>query len=81
MSEAPSVSSGPARSQHTDLLSQLVRVFLESNLSIILIVVALAAGAAALFVTPREEDPQIVVPLADVFVSFPGHSNFSYLLL
>jgi multidrug efflux pump subunit AcrB len=74
MSEAPSVSSGPARSQHTDLLSQLVRVFLESNLSIILIVVALAAGAAALFVTPREEDPQIVVPLADVFVSFPGHS-------
>jgi Cation/multidrug efflux pump len=37
-------------------------------------VIALVAGAAALFVTPREEDPQIVVPLADVFVSFPGHS-------
>jgi len=30
--------------------------------------------SAALFVTPREEDPQIVVPLADVFVEFPGHS-------
>ena len=60
--------------RHTDVLSQLVRVFLESNLSIILIVVALVAGAAALFVTPREEDPQIVVPLADVFVEFPGHS-------
>ena len=29
---------------------------------------------AALVVTPREEDPQIVVPLADVFVNFPGHS-------
>ncbi len=73
MSESPS-GGNPSRSQHTDVLSQLVRVFLESNLSIILIVIALAAGAAALFVTPREEDPQIVVPLADVFVSFPGHS-------
>jgi multidrug efflux pump subunit AcrB len=63
-----------AAARHSDVLSQLVRVFLESNLSIILIVVALVAGAAALFVTPREEDPQIVVPLADVFVEFPGHS-------
>ena len=61
-------------SRHTDPLSRLVRLFLDSNLSIILIIVALAAGAAALLVTPREEDPQIVVPLADVFVSFPGHS-------
>ncbi len=25
-------------------------------------------------VTPREEDPQIVVPLADILVSYPGHS-------
>ena len=29
---------------------------------------------AALGLTPREEDPQIVVPLADVYVNFPGHS-------
>jgi multidrug efflux pump subunit AcrB len=27
-----------------------------------------------LWLTPREEDPQIVVPLADVYVNFPGHS-------
>ena len=74
MTASSSGSPAPPRSQHTDVLSQLVRVFLESNLSIILIVIALAAGAAALFVTPREEDPQIVVPLADVFVNFPGHS-------
>ena len=31
-------------------------------------------GLAALLVTPREEDPQIVVPLADVMVSMPGYS-------
>jgi len=30
-------------------------------------------GLAALFITPREEDPQIVVPLADIYVNFPGH--------
>ncbi|HND50911.1 MAG TPA: efflux RND transporter permease subunit, partial [Pirellulaceae bacterium] len=57
-----------------DPLSRLVKIFLDSNLSIILIVVSLLLGGAALFVTPREEDPQIVVPLADVFVQFPGHS-------
>ncbi len=48
--------------------------FLQSNLSIILIVLSLVVGALALLITPREEDPQIVVPLADVFVNFPGRS-------
>lgn len=57
-----------------DPLTALVRVFLESNLSIILIILSLIIGFAALWVTPREEDPQIVVPLADVYVQYPGHS-------
>jgi multidrug efflux pump subunit AcrB len=57
-----------------DWLSRIVWIFLDSNLSIILIVFSLLLGAAALLVTPREEDPQIVVPLADVHVRFPGHS-------
>lgn len=52
----------------------VVRVFLRSNLSLILILLASVLGVAALVVTPREEDPQIIVPLADVLVSFPGHS-------
>ena len=52
----------------------IVRVFLESNLALILMLLAGALGVTALLATPREEDPQIVVPLADVFVNFPGHS-------
>lgn len=60
--------------QSTNPLNELVRVFLDSNLSIILIVLSLIIGLAALWVTPREEDPQIIVPLADIYVSFPGHS-------
>jgi len=64
----------PASAGHRDWLSQIVRLFLDSRLSIVLIVFSLLLGAGALIVTPREEDPQIVVPLADVYVSFPGHS-------
>jgi multidrug efflux pump subunit AcrB len=52
----------------------IVRVFLESNMSIVLIIVAAIVGVGALLITPREEDPQIVVPLADVIVEFPGYS-------
>jgi multidrug efflux pump subunit AcrB len=57
-----------------DPLTGLVRVFLQSNLSIILIVFSMILGLAALWITPREEDPQIVVPLADIYVDFPGHA-------
>jgi multidrug efflux pump subunit AcrB len=52
----------------------IVRAFLGSNLSLILVLLAAAVGGAALVITPREEDPQIVVPLADVYVSCPGYS-------
>ncbi len=63
-----------APEQPNDPLSNLVAVFLNSKLSIILILLSLILGLAALWVTPREEDPQIVVPLADIYVAFPGHS-------
>ncbi|MBN1931006.1 MAG: efflux RND transporter permease subunit [Desulfobacterales bacterium] len=52
----------------------IVRRFLSSQLSIILIVFSLCVGVSAVFLTPREEDPQIVVPLADVYVQAPGAS-------
>lgn len=54
--------------------NKIVKTFLQSNLSLILILLATVVGLAALALTPREEDPQIVVPLADVYVNFPGHS-------
>ncbi len=40
----------------------------------LLLALALALGAAAVLMTPREEEPQIVVPMADVFVEAPGYS-------
>ena len=68
--------------EHTEMVpgvehgftNRIVKIFLETNLSLILILLATVVGLAALGLTPREEDPQIVVPLADVFVSFPGRS-------
>src|SRR5262245_38583309 len=54
--------------------NKIVKIFLNSNLSLILILLAAILGFAALWLTPREEDPQIVVPLADIYVNFPGHS-------
>jgi len=63
-------SAGPTPS----LPIRVVRKFLYSHLSILLLVISVALGILALFVTPREEEPQIVVPLADVIVNFPGRS-------
>ncbi|NJD06613.1 MAG: efflux RND transporter permease subunit, partial [Methylococcaceae bacterium] len=54
--------------------AEIVRVFITSKLSVLLLIASLLAGAAALLLTPREEEPQIVVPVADVFVQMPGSS-------
>ena len=55
-------------------VSRLIEAFLYGNLSVLIILVMLGCGAAALLLTPREEDPQIVVPLADIYVRMPGAS-------
>ena len=59
---------------HDSLTIRIVRKFLESNLSMVFILVSIAAGVVALVVTPREEEPQIIVAAANVMVSFPGHT-------
>lgn len=55
-------------------VSRIVAGFLRGNLSVLLILGILIAGIAALYLTPREEEPQIVVPLADIYVQMPGAS-------
>lgn len=55
-------------------LASIVRFFLTSQMSVILALAALMLGIAAILVTPREEEPQIVVPMADVIVQVPGAS-------
>ena len=61
--------SSPPKS---DWLSRMLAVTIEGPLPLLILLVALIGGIVALVITPREEEPQIVVPLADVMVSAPG---------
>src|SRR5512145_1118162 len=51
---------------------RIARAFLTSKLTPILILASLLLGALAVAITSREEEPQIVVPMMDVFVPYPG---------
>jgi multidrug efflux pump subunit AcrB len=56
------------------LADRLVRRSLKGGIPLFLFIIAIIAGLAALQLTPREEEPQIVVPMLDVLVSAPGLS-------
>jgi len=53
-------------------IARIVRKSISSHLSIILLILSLCLGISAILVTPKEEEPQIVVPVADVYVYAPG---------
>ena len=61
--------------QNDSLTIRFVRLFTTSQLPLLFLIISLLAGVAALLLTPREEDPQIVVPVMDVFVQYPGASS------
>jgi len=48
--------------------------FINSKLTPLFILFSLLLGGFAILRTPREEEPQIVVPMLDVFVQMPGAS-------
>lgn len=52
----------------------LAKKFITSKLTPLIILVALFLGIGATLILPREEEPQITVPMADVFVQMPGAS-------
>ena len=54
------------------IISKILYFFVESPLTPLLAVGALLLGALAVALLPREEEPQIVVPVIDVFVEMPG---------
>lgn len=50
----------------------IAKVFLQSKLTILLMIAFLLIGAYSTYLIPREEEPQIQVPMADVFIGYPG---------
>lgn len=56
------------------LAGKIAKVFIGSKLTVLLMVVFMVVGVYASFLIPREEEPQIDVPMADIFVGYPGAS-------
>jgi multidrug efflux pump subunit AcrB len=54
------------------LAGRLAAAFLDSPLTPLITGAAIALGAFAVVALPREEEPQIIVPMIDVMVQMPG---------
>ncbi|HLU46768.1 MAG TPA: efflux RND transporter permease subunit, partial [Planctomycetota bacterium] len=57
---------------HLAWATRLVSIFIDSKLTPLVILFAILLGAFAVLSLPREEEPQIKVPMIDVFVELPG---------
>jgi multidrug efflux pump subunit AcrB len=57
------------------LAGKTARAFIHSPLSPLLFLGMLAMGVLGLMATPRQEDPQISVPMVDIFLQYPGASS------
>jgi len=55
-----------------NILDRAVRSSLSGGVSLAIFILSIVAGMLALHYTPREEEPQIVVPMLDVLVEAPG---------
>jgi multidrug efflux pump subunit AcrB len=56
------------------IAGKLAKAFINSKLTPLIITSAILLGLGAVLVLPREEEPQIIVPMIDVFVQMPGAS-------
>ncbi|MCX6619338.1 MAG: efflux RND transporter permease subunit [Acidobacteria bacterium] len=56
------------------LAGKTARAFINSKLTPLFIAAAVLLGALSVLRLPREEEPQIIVPMIDVFVQMPGAS-------
>ena len=61
-------------SEPLNLPGRFARYFIESRLTLLLMLSLLGFGIVGLTFTPREENPQIIVPAAEVSISLPGAS-------
>jgi len=56
------------------LAGRIAQAFIDSKLTPLIIVASVLLGAFAVVMLPREEEPQIKVPMIDVMVAMPGFS-------
>ena len=63
-----------AEDNHIGMAGRITQAFINSPLTPMLIVLFVLMGVAGIAFTPRQEDPQISVPMVDIFVKYPGAS-------
>ena len=64
--------SGNGHRENPGIAGRMAASFIHSPLSPLLLLASIAIGILGLMVTPRQEDPQISVPMVDIMVSYPG---------
>jgi multidrug efflux pump subunit AcrB len=57
---------------HLGIAGRIAQSFINSKLSLLIVIASLLLGVFAVVMLPREEEPQIKVPMVDVLVSMPG---------
>jgi len=60
--------------QDLGFAGKIARTFINSKLTPLIVVAALVLGVYAVLATPREEEPQITVPMIDIYLQLPGSS-------
>ena len=69
-------NQSPSRAQEPlGLAGATAKTFIHSPLTPLFLAALLLMGLVGLYFTPRQEDPQISVPMADIFFQFPGASS------
>lgn len=66
-------SSQPVKEPNPGFAGSLARNFLHSHLTPIIAVASLVLGIASVYLTPKEEEPQISVPMIDIRTNLPGY--------
>jgi len=54
------------------IAGKIAKVFMQSKLTVLLMIVFMVVGVYSSFLIPREEEPQIDVPMADIFIGYSG---------
>ena len=62
-------------SEPLGIAGRIARTFINSKLTPLIMVTSVLLGVAAVLLLPREEEPQIKVPMVDVLVAMPGATS------
>jgi multidrug efflux pump subunit AcrB len=67
-----SAGSDTSSTGHFGIAGRIARAFIDSKLTPLIIIASVLLGVLAVLMLPREEEPQIKVPMVDVLVTMPG---------